>query len=92
MGHLLVVVVDRVEARLVLQAEDEDDGVYPGSELEERGRGQGLTYNIQSIIGYVVVVERFFAFFLTILSSPLLRTPNNTKNRLEPLLHLLVNH
>lgn len=67
MGHLLVVVVDRVEARLVLQAEDEDDGVYPGSELEERGRGQGLTYNIQSIIGYVVVVERVNIISLEIL-------------------------
>ena len=32
--HLGVVVVVGVEARLVLQAEDEDDGVDPGSELE----------------------------------------------------------
>ena len=32
--HLDVVVVDGVEARLVLQAEDEDDGVDPGSELK----------------------------------------------------------
>ncbi|GLH09186.1 LOW QUALITY PROTEIN: Protein of unknown function [Gryllus bimaculatus] len=32
--HLGVVVVDGVEARLVLQAEHEDDGVHPGRELQ----------------------------------------------------------
>ena len=31
--HLGVVVVDGVEGRLVLETEDEDDGVHPGGEL-----------------------------------------------------------
>jgi len=33
--HLDVVVVDGVEAGFVLQAEHEDDGVNPGSELKQ---------------------------------------------------------
>lgn len=33
LGHLGVVAVDGLETRLVLQAEDEDDGVNPGCEL-----------------------------------------------------------
>jgi hypothetical protein len=32
--HFCVIVVDRVEARLVLKAEHEDDRVHPGSELK----------------------------------------------------------
>ncbi len=36
LGHLGVVVVDGVEASLVLQAEDKDDGVHPGSELKKK--------------------------------------------------------
>ncbi len=36
--HLGVVVVDGVEARLVLQAEDEDDSVDPGGELQKKKR------------------------------------------------------
>ena len=36
LGHLGVVVVDGVEAGLVLQAEDEDHGVDPRCELQRR--------------------------------------------------------
>ena len=35
LGHLRVVVVDRVERRLILEAEDEYDRVHPGGELGE---------------------------------------------------------
>jgi hypothetical protein len=34
--HLRVVVVDGVERGLVLQAKNEDNGVHPGGELEEK--------------------------------------------------------
>ena len=34
LSHLGVVVVDGVEGGLVLQAEHEDDGINPGSELK----------------------------------------------------------
>lgn len=37
-GQAAVVVVDGLEADLVLQAEDEDDGVHPQSELEAEQR------------------------------------------------------
>lgn len=41
-GHPAVVVVHRLEAGLVLEAEDEHDGVHPHGELQrERGEGRG---------------------------------------------------
>jgi hypothetical protein len=36
LGHLGVVVVDGVEAGLVLQAEHKDDGIHPGGELKNK--------------------------------------------------------
>lgn len=36
LGHLGVVVVDGVEGGLVLETEDKDHSVHPGSELKEK--------------------------------------------------------
>ena len=36
LGHLSIVVVDGVEGGLVLETEDEDNRVHPGSKLKEK--------------------------------------------------------
>lgn len=51
-GQPVVVVVDGLEADLVLQAEDEDDGVHPQRELHAEFKGffkKGVTFLSKSV-------------------------------------------
>ena len=77
--HLDVVVVDGVEARLVLQAEDEDDGVDPGSELKRENRHLSIIQLIYqfssatSILSNIWVLKGSLLSLISVLTSTIRR-------------------
>jgi hypothetical protein len=53
--HLRVVLIDRFEAFFILEAEDEDDSVYPMRELDEERHRQSTTPTVAAIRCYLCV-------------------------------------